>query len=83
MKLYVGNLSFSVTEEQVQKLFSEYGEINEVVWKTNGDKPMGFCYVKMSEESALSAVEHLNGTDFGGRNIRVSEAKEPGDPFKK
>jgi RNA recognition motif-containing protein len=70
-KLYVGNLSYSVTNEKVEKLFSNYGEVMQI--KIIEGK--GFGFVEMSNRSeAEKAKEALNGTDFEGRNLRVNEA---------
>jgi RNA recognition motif-containing protein len=73
-KLYVGNLKYSVTEEEVQELFSQVGEVVEV--KIIGDK--GFGFVEMSsQEEAENAKEKFNGFEFQGRNLRVDEARPP------
>jgi RNA recognition motif-containing protein len=70
-KLYVGNLSYSVNKEQVEELFSNYGEVMQV----NIIEGKGFGFVEMSNRSeALKAKEALNGSEFGGRNLRVNEA---------
>jgi len=71
-KLYVGNFSYSVTDEQLEKLFSEHGEVKEV--NVIGNK--GFGFVEMSSSSeAEKAKEALNGTTFEGRTLRVDEAR--------
>ena len=73
-KLYVGNLKYSTTEEELQELFSQVGEVIEV--KIIGDK--GFGFVEMSsQEEAESAKEKFNGFEFQGRNLRVDEARPP------
>jgi RNA recognition motif-containing protein len=73
-KLYVGNLSYSVTNEQLQELFSNYGEVREV--KIIEGK--GFGFVEMSDQSeAEKAKEALNGSDFKGRTLRIDEARPP------
>lgn len=71
-KLYVGNLSYSVTNEQLEKLFSTHGQVQ----KTNviGDKGFGFVEMKDSLE-AEKAKEALDGTSFEGRNLKVDEAR--------
>lgn len=75
-KLYVGNLKYSVTDEQLQKLFSEYGEVKG----TNIIEGRGFGFVEMSSpEEAEKAKEGLNGADFDGRTLRVDEARPPRD----
>ena len=73
-KLYVGNLSYSVTNEQLEELFSTYGEVKEV----NIIEGKGFGFVELSNpEEAEKAKEALNGSDFKGRTLRVDEARPP------
>ena len=75
-KLYVGNLSYSVTNEQLQELFSNHGEVRQV----NIIEGKGFGFVEMSSaEEAEKAKEGLNGTDFEGRTLKVNEARPPKD----
>ena len=71
-KLYVGNFSYSVTDEQLEKLFSEHGEVKEV--NVIGNKGFGFVEMSSSAE-AEKAKEALNGTTFEGRTLRVDEAR--------
>ena len=71
-KLYVGNFSYSTTEEQLEKLFSEHGTVKQV--NVIGNK--GFGFVEMSSpEEAEKAKEALDSTDFEGRTLRVDEAR--------
>ena len=81
MKIYVGNLTFSVTEDDLQGLFSNYGEVEEVAVITDRDtgRPRGFAFITMEDNAAREAIEALNGTDFEGRNITVNEAKPRAD----
>ena len=73
-KLYVGNLSYSVTNEQLKELFSDYGEVREV----NIIESRGFGFVEMSNQSeAEKAKEALDGSEFSGRSLRVDEARPP------
>jgi len=78
MKLYVGNLPFSVTEEDLRKLFESYGELSEVVLikdKYSG-RSKGFGFVTIDDDAAAKkAIEEMNGKDVEGREIKVSEAK--------
>jgi len=70
--LYVGNLKYSVTNEQLQELFSGYGEVKRV----NIIEGKGFGFVEMSSPGeAESAMEALNGADFEGRTLKVNEAR--------
>ncbi len=73
-KLYVGNLTYSVTNEQLQELFAEYGEVKHV----NIIEGKGFGFVEMgSPEEAQRAKDELNGTEFIGRTMRIDEARPP------
>ena len=75
-KLYVGNLSFKTTEEEVRALFSTHGEVQTVNLITDRvtGRPRGFGFVEM--ENADAAIAALNGTDFGGRSLTVNEARQ-------
>jgi RNA recognition motif-containing protein len=77
MNIYVGNLPWSVSEEDVREAFSQYGSVTSV--KLINDqytgKPRGFGFVEMDSEGGAKAIDALDGTDFGGRNIKVNEAK--------
>ncbi len=78
MKLYVGNLSFSTTEEGLQNEFSAFGQVEEVAMITDRDsgRPRGFAFVTMNNDNeARAAIDALNGTDLDGRTITVNEAK--------
>jgi RNA recognition motif-containing protein len=71
-KLYVGNFTYSTTEDQLRELFSQHGEVKEV--NVIGSK--GFGFVEMSSpEEAEKAKEALDGSDLGGRTLRVDEAR--------
>ena len=79
-KLYVGNLSYSITKEQMEELFSNYGGVKQV----NIIEGRGFGFVEMSNPSeAEKAKEALNGSDFKGRTLKVNEARPPKDRQKK
>ena len=70
--LYVGNLSYSVTESQLKELFSNHGEVKEV--RVIDGK--GFGFVEMTDTTgAEKAMEALNDTDFDGRTLKVNEAR--------
>lgn len=71
-KLYVGNLDYSITHEELKELFSNYGEVKYV--KLIEDR--GFGFVEMSnQQEAEKAKEALNGTEFKGRLLKVNEAR--------
>jgi len=78
-KLYVGNLSFTATEEDLRELFAKYGEVASVSLlkdKFSG-RSRGFGFVEMTNpEEADKAIAELNGQDFQGRAIRVDEARQ-------
>ena len=78
MKLYVGNLPFSVTEEALKKAFSEFGNIEEVkiIVDKFSRRSKGFGFVTFSEnEAGQKAIAAMNEKDFEGRALKVSEAK--------
>lgn len=77
-RLYVGNLPFSATDESLRALFSKHGTVEKVSLITDRDtgRPRGFGFVEMSSADAARAIQALNGTDFGGRPLRVNEAQD-------
>jgi len=77
-KLYVGNLSFTTTEESVRTLFSQHGTVEKISLISDRDsgRPRGFGFVEMSNADATRAMQALNGTELDGRSLRVSEAQE-------
>lgn len=76
--IYVGNLPFSASEDELRELFATYGNVDSVRLMTDRDtgRPRGFGFVTMSDTDAASAIQALDGKDFGGRNLRVNEAQE-------
>ena len=77
-KLYVGNLPYSVTEERLQQHFAQHGSVisARIITDKFSGRSKGFGFVEMSsDEEAQRATTALNGTDFEGRNIVVSEAR--------
>ncbi len=77
-KIYVGNLPFSATEDEVRRLFAQHGTVNSVnlVMDRDTGRPRGFGFVEMPPADASQAIKTLNGTDLGGRALRVNEAQE-------
>jgi RNA recognition motif-containing protein len=77
-KLYVGNLPFTATEDSVRTLFSAHGTVDKVSLITDRDtgRPRGFGFVEMSNADASRAMQALNGKDFEGRALKVSEAQD-------
>lgn len=76
-KIYVGNLSFNATEDQVREMFAEYGEVESVTMITDRDSGRfrGFGFVEMEDSAANAAIKALNETMFDGRSLRVNEAR--------
>jgi RNA recognition motif-containing protein len=77
-KLYVGNLPFSATDETVRALFTVHGTVDSFALVTDRatGQPRGFGFVEMSSSDASRAMQALNGTDFGGRSLKINEAHE-------
>lgn len=79
MNMYVANLSFNVSDEDLKGLFEPFGEVVSAKVITNRDtgQSRGFGFVEMkTKEEGKKAMESLNNTELGGRNISVSEARE-------
>ncbi len=77
-KIYVGNLPFSATEDELRKLFAQYGAVISVSLPTDREtgRPRGFGFVEMSQSDASKAIQGLNGKNMAGRPLRVNEAQE-------
>lgn len=78
MNIYVGNLSWNTREEDLQEAFEAFGEVSSVSIITDREtnKSRGFGFVEMpSDSEARAAIAALNGTDMGGRNLTVNEAR--------
>ena len=81
MKLYVGNLPYTVTDEQLNEIFSEYGEVESasLIVDKFSNQSKGFGFVEMDDSNeGKSAVDALNGSEIGGRAWKVNEAKPRG-----
>jgi RNA recognition motif-containing protein len=77
-KLYIGNLSFKVTEDELQEKLAEFGQVESVKIITDRDtgQSKGFGFVEMSSDAeARAAIDGLNGKDLGGRALKVNEAR--------
>jgi RNA recognition motif-containing protein len=78
-KLYVGNLPFSTTEEELRAVFERHGSVGSVNVITDREtgRSRGFAFVEMDDASAADeAMRTLDGSELGGRNLKVNEAKE-------
>ena len=78
-KLYVGNLSYSVTDEQLRELFSQHGQVKDAVIIKDHytERSKGFGFIEFSSPTeAETAINALNGAEFQGRNLRVNEARQ-------
>jgi cold-inducible RNA-binding protein len=78
-RLFVGNLSFSTSQETVEAAFAAVGEVREVALPTDREtgRPRGFAFVTMADsQGAQNAISQLNGSELDGRQIRVDEAQE-------
>ena len=77
-RIYVGNLPFSATEDEIREKFSEFGAVESVnlINDRHTGQPRGFGFVEMEDEGAASAIAALDSTDLGGRTLRVSVARE-------
>ncbi|MCL4742075.1 MAG: RNA-binding protein [Phycisphaerales bacterium] len=78
MKLYVGNLSFSTTEDRLRELFEEHGQVASATLVMDRDtgRPRGFGFVEFNnDDEARAAINALNGKNIDGRDLTVNEAK--------
>lgn len=82
MNIYVGNLNFSTTEENVRAAFEAHGQVDSVRLITDREtgRPRGFGFVEMAnDEEAKAAIAELDGTELDGRSLKVNEARPRGD----
>jgi len=82
MRLYVGNLSYSTTQDALYDAFGVHGHVDEVAVITDRDtgRPRGFAFVTMNnDQEARSAIERVNGTEIDGRTVTVNEARPKAD----
>jgi RNA recognition motif-containing protein len=74
-KIYVGNLSFDTTMEDVQAAFSEFGEVKDCFVPLDYDgNPRGFAFVTLDDDNALAAIEGMDGVELGGRTLNVKKS---------
>ena len=82
MKIYVGNLSYQATEDELRDLFGAHGQVESatIIKDRYTGRSRGFGFVEMSSQAdAEAAIEALNGTEQGGRKLNVNEARSQGD----
>jgi len=79
MKIYIGNMSFDTTEDQIRQAFTAFGEVTtiNIITDKHDNRPKGFAFIEMAEkDSAVAAISGLNGTEMNGRTLNVNEAKQ-------
>ena len=82
MNIYVGNLPYSITEDQLRSAFGAFGEVSSVSVITDkfSGQSKGFAFVEMPDNAAAdAAIKGLNETNMGGRNVKVNQAKPRGE----
>ena len=78
-KIYVGNLNYNTTQDQLGELFAQFGDVRDVaiIYDRYTNQSKGFGFIEMVEEdAATAAISALNGTEMDGRALRVNEARE-------
>ena len=77
-KLYVGNLPFSATNEDISELFGQHGTVHSVALINDREtgRPRGFGFVEMDDDAAMAAIQALDGHEIDGRALRVNEAQD-------
>jgi hypothetical protein len=77
-KIYVGNLPFSATEDEIRELVGQYGNVHSVALINDREtgRPRGFGFVEVDDEALEPAIQALDGYEMGGRALRVNEAQE-------
>ena len=77
-KLYVGNLPFTATEEEITQMFGEHGTVHSVALINDRDtgRPRGFGFVEVDDDALQGMIQNLDGKELGGRALRVNEAQD-------
>ena len=77
MKLYIGNLPFSATEDEIRELFGQHGTVHEInlITDRHTGQPRGFGFIEMDDAEATTAMSALDGKELGGRNLKVNQAR--------
>jgi RNA recognition motif-containing protein len=83
LNLYVGNLPFSTTEDELKEIFSEYGTINslKIITDRETGKSRGFGFVDISDNSGRKAISELNGAEYDNKVLTVNEARDKKEGF--
>lgn len=81
MNIYVGNIPYNTTEDQIREMFEQFGAVSAVKMITDRDtgRFRGFAFVEMDNDEAQTAINALNDADHDGRKLQVNEAKEKTD----
>lgn len=76
--IYVGNLPYTATEEEIGALFSDFGTIRSVkiIMDRETGRPRGFAFVDIESDDVRPAIKHVHGSEMGGRTLRVNEAHD-------
>jgi RNA recognition motif-containing protein len=77
MNIYVGNLSFNTTSQDLEDLFGQYGSVESaaIINDRETGRSRGFGFVEMENAAGAKAIEELDGKDFAGRNLKINEAR--------
>ncbi len=78
MDIYVGNLPFTATEDEIRGLFEPFGEVTSVklIIDRETGRPRGFGFVEMDNSAADVAIKELNNTEMGGRNLKINQSQK-------
>lgn len=79
MNIYIGNLAYSVTEEELKNAFGQFGEIQsaKIITDKYSGQSKGFAFVEMDDSEGQAAIDGLNGTEINGREVKVNKARPP------
>lgn len=86
MNIYVGNLNYGITEDELKEVFEKYGEVTsaKIISDKYSGRSKGFGFIEMTnDDEAKEAIENIDGTDVKGRNIKVNQARERNDDFRR
>ena len=77
-KIYVGNLPFTATEDEIKDLFSQHGTVHSVALINDREtgRPRGFGFIEVDDDALSAMIQNLDGKEMGGRALRVNEAQD-------